>query len=231
MTTKPTKISTITRLLARKSGATIAQLQDATSWQNATTGSAYNGINILVLWTQAIKHARASGLWATYRQWSESGAQVRKGAKGARVVYVGTLKRDDEAGEDDKAEGRKFLKSFTVFNADQVEGFELPGIERPGLAERIENAERFVSHTGAVIEDGHNLPHYSPARDIIGMLDFDRFFDTDTSTATAFAACGLLRTRSRMRSRSSAPAVAISLSAEVPGERQPSVRRPRAAPS
>ena len=52
-----------------------------------------------------------------------------------------------------------------------------------------------------------------------------------TSTATALAACGLLRTRSRIRSRKSAPATPISVSAEDPGARQPSVRRPRAAPS
>ena len=52
-----------------------------------------------------------------------------------------------------------------------------------------------------------------------------------TRTETAFAACGLLRTKSRMRSRKSAPAIAISTSADVFGARQPSVRRPRAAPS
>jgi len=52
-----------------------------------------------------------------------------------------------------------------------------------------------------------------------------------TRTDTALAACGLLRTRSRIRSRSSPPATAISLSADVPATRQPSVRRPLAAPS
>ena len=47
-------------------------------------GQAYSGINILMLWAAARKYSYSSHQWATYRQWNELGAQVRKGERGSR---------------------------------------------------------------------------------------------------------------------------------------------------
>src|SRR6185312_15970638 len=44
-----------------------------------SVGKPYRGVNVLMLWATAQKRAYTSNEWATYRQWQEAGAQVRKG--------------------------------------------------------------------------------------------------------------------------------------------------------
>src|SRR5665213_2413564 len=53
----------------------------STTPQNAVTKKHYRGINVPILWIRQQKNGFKSGLWATYNQWQEAGAQVRKGEK------------------------------------------------------------------------------------------------------------------------------------------------------
>ncbi len=55
--------------------------------ENALTKKPYNGINIVSLWVSAEVAGYDAPVWATYRQWSEIGAQVRKGEKSSLVVF------------------------------------------------------------------------------------------------------------------------------------------------
>jgi antirestriction protein ArdC len=55
--------------------------------RNVVSGAAYQGINVLALWSQALVKGYHSSLWGTYRQWQEMGWQVRKGEKATVVVY------------------------------------------------------------------------------------------------------------------------------------------------
>ena len=54
---------------------------------NALTEKPYNGINIVSLWIAAESGGYHSPVWATYKQWTELGAQVRKGEKSSPVVF------------------------------------------------------------------------------------------------------------------------------------------------
>jgi antirestriction protein ArdC len=54
---------------------------------NAISGRAYRGLNVLTLWVEGEAKGYSSGQWATYRQWSEHGAQVRKGERGTTVFF------------------------------------------------------------------------------------------------------------------------------------------------
>jgi antirestriction protein ArdC len=54
---------------------------------NASTKSAYNGINVVSLWVAAEIKRYAAPVWATYRQWLELGAQVRSGEKSSLVIF------------------------------------------------------------------------------------------------------------------------------------------------
>ncbi|MDQ2774401.1 MAG: ArdC family protein, partial [Acidobacteriota bacterium] len=53
---------------------------------NAFSRKGYRGINVLMLWIAANEHAYSSTEWATYKQWQENGAQVRKGQRSTPVV-------------------------------------------------------------------------------------------------------------------------------------------------
>ena len=73
---------------------------------NAFTGNAYNGINIVSLWVSAEVQGYSAPVWATYRQWSELGAQVRKGETSSLVIFYkefDTEPRPDDADDDGSA--------------------------------------------------------------------------------------------------------------------------------
>jgi antirestriction protein ArdC len=65
-------------------------------------GIAYQGINVLVLWCEAVTKGFGAPIWMTFRQAVELGACVRKGEHGSTVVYASTFTRtgtDQESGE------------------------------------------------------------------------------------------------------------------------------------
>src|SRR5207249_644753 len=87
------------------------------------TGQPYKGINVLMLWASAMTQGFAAPIWLTFNQAKELGAHVRKGAKGSLVVYADHITRTD-TGDDGEASDRDifFMKGYTVFNVEQVEG-------------------------------------------------------------------------------------------------------------
>src|SRR5690242_13325023 len=60
---------------------------DCFSPANAASKKPYRGINVLSLWGAAERLGYSSGFWATYQQWKDLGAQVRKDEKSTLVVY------------------------------------------------------------------------------------------------------------------------------------------------
>jgi antirestriction protein ArdC len=125
----------------------------------------------------------------TYRQAAELGAHVRKGEHGALVVYADrfTKTETNDAG-DEAAREIRFMKGYTVFNVEQIEG--LPAQYRPQPAPvreslpLIEHAEAFVSATGASIRHGGERAYYSPAADVIVLPVPEAFRDAQSYTAT-----------------------------------------------
>jgi antirestriction protein ArdC len=137
---------------------------------NVASKKAYRGVNILTLWATADEHAYSSGLWGTYRQWGEAGAQVRKGEKAAYIVFYKefTVEADDNSDEDAT---RLFARATPVFAAEQVDGFTAPAIEAPTTTlTPIDQAEVFVAATGASIQHGGGRAFYRPSTDSIQLL-------------------------------------------------------------
>lgn len=151
--------------------------------ENALTKKFYNGINIVSLWVSAECRGFEAPIWATYRQWAELGAQVRKGEKSSLVIFYKEYETDpapDNADDDSK---RRVARASYVFNASQVDGFTLPEAPQPlGPVERIDAADRFIRATGARVEHGGDRAFYRPSTDHIQMPDEDRFCGTDTMT-------------------------------------------------
>ncbi len=87
-------------------------------------GTPYRGMNILLLWGEAMAKGYAAPIWMTYKQAQELGANVRKGEHGSLVVYANTISKTEtnEQGEDVERE-IPFMKGYTVFNVEQVDGY------------------------------------------------------------------------------------------------------------
>jgi hypothetical protein len=168
---------------------------------NAATKREYRGVNVLMLWAAAEITGYQDGRWASFRQWQQIGAQVRRGEKGTPVVFYKELQRrggDAASGgpisgqfEGAAAEATKpgtylMAKTSYVFNAAQVEGDTPPQRpELPGLAVRLESAERFVAATGAVIVHGGDRAYYQLAEDRIQLPPPEQFRSSEGYYATA----------------------------------------------
>ena len=152
-------------------------------------GIPYRGVNVLMLWASAMEKGYSCPLWLTYKQAAELGGQVRKGEKGSLVVYANTFTK---TGADDKGAEVEtkipFMKGYTVFNAEQIEGLpaHFYATEQPlnNEIERLESAERFFAATKASIQHGGNSAFYIPSLDFVQMPELATFRDGESYYAT-----------------------------------------------
>jgi antirestriction protein ArdC len=152
---------------------------------NVASKKPYRGVNVVALWAYAEESGYSSGAWGTYRQWSEAGAQVRKGEKAAFVVFYKELEftAESETGDADTIT-RLFARATPVFAAEQVDGYQPPVIDAPlaTIMTPIEQAEAFVAATGASIHHGGGRAFYRPATDSIQLPPREAFIGSPTSS-------------------------------------------------
>ncbi len=154
---------------------------------NVGSNKPYRGVNVVALWASADQNGYSSGLWGTYRQWAEAGAQVRKGEKAAHVVFY---KEISIADDEDQPETRLIARASPVFAAEQVEGYapSRSDAAAPPMTP-IEQAEAFAAKTGATIEHGGERAFYRPSADLIVLPPREAFIGTPTiSPAEAYYA-------------------------------------------
>ena len=155
---------------------------------NAITGTRYSGINILLLWASCAASGYSSGRWATYRQWTAAGAQVRKGEKATAIIFW----KKGRAGEtsclqansqpDGDAE-RYVSRVFSVFNADQVDG-DVDAAEACSLMPSLlPAADSFFASLDLQIVHGGDRSFYDLKADRIRLPHVDQF-----QSAEAYAA-------------------------------------------
>lgn len=156
---------------------------------NRVTGKAYSVMNQMLL--------RHTGEYATYRQWTEAGGQIKKGAESECVAfwkwpdaseadddlvsersdeaYIGSAVSDDNRDSGaDRLDRKKTptLRYYRVFHISQVEGVE-PKQQKPAFpTEPIAVAEdclqRYLQREGIRFEaDLSDEAYYSPGRDLI----------------------------------------------------------------
>jgi antirestriction protein ArdC len=116
----------------------------------------YQGINPLLLQLHAFRFGFQSKFWGTFDQWERWGCKVKRrpegveaGAWGAKVVLYKPVSKNvvDEAGDEGE---RSFvvMRTFTVFNAEQVEGLV---------------ADKFLVKE----EEGNAFPDFEPFEELI----------------------------------------------------------------
>ena len=154
---------------------------DVTRPMNAVSRKPYRGINTVSLWAAAYLRNYSSGVWATFNQWQALGATVRKGARATPAVLwkeYSTRDAADDAAGDAEADSRRrlFARSFSLFNAEQVDGY-VGETRRSQLSEseRLANADRFIDQLGIETVFGAASAYYRIDEDCIHMPDFSGF--------------------------------------------------------
>jgi antirestriction protein ArdC len=156
---------------------------------NGITGQTYQGINNLYL-SFIARSSNWPNVWASFKQWKESGASVKKGEHSSLVVFYKLLEipvkeYEDEKGEKKHSKTVPLLRYSVVFNITQVDN---PPVKltkpKPSQAQRVENAEGFVSSSGAAIRFGGNRAYFNHAQDYIQIPERASFTGTKTITPT-----------------------------------------------
>jgi antirestriction protein ArdC len=152
-------------------------------------GVPYSGINILMLGASSIEQGFAAPIRMTFKQAIELNAHVKKGEKGSLVVYANRITKTEDDGSGNEVEREiPFMKGYTVFNVEQIEG--LPEIyytvpeSKLTTVERIERAEAFFASTRADIRYRGDRAFYSCDGDYIQMPVIEAFRDAESFYAT-----------------------------------------------
>ena len=142
---------------------------------NVATKRPYSGINPLLLELHAGEQGFRSRWWGTYLQWQQVGCQVMKrpagvaqGNWGCRIVFFARVKKNiaDPSTGDEQEEEIPILRSFTVFNGDQVTGANAAEYQVPSDWQASEArpvflpAEKLIQATGAEIQHGGDRAYY-----------------------------------------------------------------------
>lgn len=153
-------------------------------------GVPYQGINVVMLWSAAMEKGYGAPVWMTFKQALEFGAHVRKGETGSLVVYADKIMRTEtDATTGEEAEcAIPFMKGYTVFNVEQIEGLPSHFYEKPEPkgtpVQRIAHADLFFAETGANVVHGGSKACYIPSTDNIHMPCIDCFRDAESYYAT-----------------------------------------------
>lgn len=152
-------------------------------------GQPYQGVNVLVLWIAAEAAGHASPYWLTFKQAQELGGHVRKGQRGTTVVYASTFKKTEENADGTTADRSiPFLKSYTVFNANQCDN--LPAhytamVPPPaGHVDPLPAVLQFAANTAADIREGGTRAAYNPTGDFVMMPPAATFESAETHAST-----------------------------------------------
>jgi antirestriction protein ArdC len=165
---------------------------------NVISKQPYHGINPLLLEIASLQRGFQSRWWATFQQWQQLGCHVEKrpdnvppGQWGTNIIFCKPITKtvtDRDTGDEDE---QKFfmLRTYTVFNADQVVGAERfqvtdepsDTIVEPDFAP----AEELIAATGADIRHRGERAFYSASGDFIQLPHKERFSNLGSYYETA----------------------------------------------
>ncbi len=159
---------------------------------NIAVGAPYRGLNRMRLMIAAEEHGYTDSRWCTYKQAQEKGWQVKKGEKGTHIEWwtnsVTVRELNADTGEEEKQVKmleRPIVKSYTVFNAQQMEG--VPAEHPLTINENDKNRymENMLKNSEAkIFFDQSNRNFYRPLSDEIHVLPREKFKTLDGFYAT-----------------------------------------------
>lgn len=154
------------------------------------TGEAYRGVNLLLLWAAALERGYTALTWMTYKQVQAEGGQVRKGERGTTVVYAGQFSPPaggSEEGDDATPArlARAYLRTYTVFNVEQVDGLRSPVALHPVEVPTVDGGvQAFIDRTGATVRHGGDRAFYAPGQDVVQVPQVRQFRDVSAYLGT-----------------------------------------------
>lgn len=137
----------------------------------------------------------SSPYWLTYKQVGEMGGNVRKGEKGWPVVFwkISNYEQTKDNG-DTIQKTFPLLRYYTVFNAEQCEGIEIPVVnDIPFNHNPIESAQRIIDefkNAPEMVIKASTRAYYQPGLDQVTMPLLNQFTTPEAFYSTFFHELG-----------------------------------------
>ncbi len=169
--------------------------------KNGSTGREYAGINNLLLSLEKHRRGYSDSRWCTFNQIQDHKWKLKKGSKAAQIEVVKfidrtTKKEFNEQSVDGMTEEERkeywaknvypIMRSYSVFNADCIEGIPPEKLDVLNETERNERCEKILANSPAkIFYDGGNDAYYSLSTDTIHLPKRERFYSMDDFYYTA----------------------------------------------
>ena len=147
-------------------------------YRNAVSNKPYRGVNQLICATSGL----SSPFLATYKQWNDLGAQVRKGSKALSIFFWKPYSVKDRDTEEEKQ--IMLARSYSVFPMEMVDNTPDLKIEPRSEIERHAECDRLLAESGAIVSYGHDKAAYIPSQDRIIMPAPTQFDSRDAFYGT-----------------------------------------------
>jgi antirestriction protein ArdC len=161
--------------------------------RNMTTGRAYTGTNILILWFAAIRSGFTSNEWMTVPQLFEYAKKNNlevsfKGQKTTRAIrVVDFIPKGTDPSEENPFV--RTIRTFDLLNRCQVQG--LPAQQQlPPIDMTRTDVQQYIRNTRADIKHGSNRACYHPMLDYIELPHPEQFATEDDYYAVALHELG-----------------------------------------
>ena len=156
---------------------------DGSADKNFVSQKPYQGINRLLLGMSSMAKGYSNPAWATFKQWADSGANVKSGEKVTHIVFFKPVKTTDKATGKDSA--YCVIKGYAVFNVEQTDMDIIPSTTPDTAFNPIPSCEDRIIKTGASISHGGDAAFYMPSQDRIQLPNKSAF----NSEANYYATC------------------------------------------
>ena len=168
--------------------------------QSLSTGREYRGGNILHLVSVAQEKGYSDPRWGTFEQIKSAGGYVRKGERGARVVWwdysrtkekVPVTDRQGNPVLDDKGEpiqrySAPRMKAYTVFNVEQTENLKLKSLEEKPAWKAHQDNDALIKASGVGTRHvSGDRAYYNPSADNITLPRRSQFPSAEAYYQTA----------------------------------------------
>ena len=159
----------------------------------------YSGVNALTLAIASMRHDFQSKHWGTVNNWNSLGGKIEKrpadvepGTWGTKIIYWSPMSKSKVQDGEETVDQFFFLKTYHVFNIDQVEGQSIDHL-RAGNAplsqfdidSRYDAVEAAMNAIPVEIRHGGDRAYYSPSEDYIRLPLRSQFSSLDHYYETA----------------------------------------------
>ena len=159
---------------------------------NAVTNTAYHGANSLWLSYNQFERNFEDPRWCTFKQAQSKGWKIKSGAKGTKIefwsLYDTEEKRkltrteakqltDELTAEEFKNRVKPMSNTYTVFNAEQIEGIPKYIVETYNLntEELMQRRDTLIKNMGVGFREGGDKAYYAGTNDQIVLPEINRF--------------------------------------------------------